>query len=109
MTRVSNAWAAYPVPAELQVICPRALDHNIRPFFRAWPIGVIADIADGLLDKRFIARRCGFAEFLLTPSQNLTNIVPSGGGKADPRRSPLISQVSARRLSRQRLAVQSDQ
>ena len=80
MTRLLHAWAAHAAPAELQVISPRPFDHNFWPLFRAWPLGVFANIADGLLDERSITRRCGFAEFQFAPSQNLTNILPRGRG-----------------------------
>ena len=60
----------------------RSFDHNFRPLLRTWPLGVFGDIANSLLYKRFLARRCGLAEFLFAPLQNLTNNLPSGGGEA---------------------------
>src|ERR1035437_5889994 len=63
------------------MIGPSALDHDLGPLLRAWPLGIGSDIAYGLLDKRPIARRSSSAKFLFAPSQNFTDILASGGGK----------------------------
>src|ERR1017187_4486969 len=55
--------AAPPAPAEFQVIRPRALDHDLGPFFRAWPLGVGSDIEQRLPDEGTVAQRRGISEF----------------------------------------------
>jgi hypothetical protein len=77
MSRLPHASAAYSALAERKMVSPRALDHELRPLFRAWPLGIGSDIAYGLLDQRPITRRRGFPKFPLAPSQNFTDILAS--------------------------------
>ena len=62
------------------MIRPRALDHDLRQLFRAWPLGVGCDIAYGLCDKRLIASLGSLAKVPSAPSQNFTDILKSGEG-----------------------------
>jgi hypothetical protein len=51
------ALALYSAPAELRA---GSFDEDLRAFRRPGPLGICADIAQGLLDKRFIALCGGF-------------------------------------------------
>ena len=53
------ALALDSAPAELKMIRGGSFDRDLRAFRRFGPLGIGANIAPGLLDRRLIARRSG--------------------------------------------------
>src|ERR1035437_4882921 len=49
------------------MIGPSALDRDLRPLLRAWPLGVGCDIEQRLPDEGTVAQRRGLSEFLEAP------------------------------------------
>src|SRR5258708_25500523 len=73
-----NSWTAYPRSTELQMIGAFAFDQDRRLSFRAWPAGIFADIADGLLDQCPIARSRLFSKFPDAQAEKLPHILATG-------------------------------
>ena len=71
--------AAHSVSTQFEVKGARAFTHYLRAFLRARPFWVVANIANGLFDQISITRGRNGAEFPLAPSQNIADILASGG------------------------------
>ena len=54
MARILDAGATHTAPAEGKMICARTFDHDLRPFLRARPLGICADIVQRLRDECFV-------------------------------------------------------
>jgi hypothetical protein len=67
MPRRLYALALHSAPAEPKMVGARSFDQDLGAFRRSGPLGIGANIAQGLLDQRLIARRSGFPKFLPAP------------------------------------------
>src|ERR1035441_4469511 len=67
MPRRLYALALHSAPAVPKMVGAGSLDQDLRAFRRPGPLGIGANIAQGLLDQRLIARRSGFPKFLTAP------------------------------------------
>src|ERR1039458_9043274 len=99
--------AAHPAPAEFQVIRPRALDHDLGPFFRAWPLGVGSDIEQRLPDEGTVAQRRGLSEFLEAPFHDGGYVAAGEAGNVKSK-TALLSHASVRRRVRRIPLRESD-
>src|ERR1035437_6886205 len=81
------------------MIGPSALDRDLRPLLRAWPLGVGCDIEQRLPDEGTVAQRRGLSEFLEAPFHDGGYVAAGRAGNVKSK-AALLSHASARRRVR---------
>jgi len=83
MPRRLYALALHSAPAVPKMVGARSFDQDLRAFRRSGPLGICANIAQGLLAQRLIAHRRGFGEFLPAPVQDGFDVTLRGTSEPD--------------------------